>query len=147
VVEEGDTAPQGPPPVADPLQMYQAAYLDYTKGNYDLALMGFKDYIASFPDGEFAGNAQYWIGESLYSLGHYSESLIEFEKVLGNYPQSPKASGAMLKKGYCFDALGRADDARVAYEKVIAAFPSSEAAKLATERLKPKVRGQVPQTR
>ncbi len=145
--EYGADAGQGAPPVSDPLQLYQAAYLDYTKGNYELALMGFKDYLSSFPDGEFAGNAQYWIGESLYSLGQYKEALIEFEKVLGSYPDSPKAPGAMLKKGFCFEALGRADDAKAAYEKVIGAYPSSEAARLAAEKLKPRARGQVPERR
>jgi len=136
-------ASSAPPPVSDPAELYQAAYLDYTKGNYALALSGFKDYLASFPDGEFAGNAQYWIGESLYSLGQYKEALIEFDKVLGDHPLSPKAPGAMLKKGFCFDALGREDDARNTYKKVIDTYPSSDAARIAADRLKPVTRGQV----
>jgi len=138
-----DVVSSAPPPVSDPAEMYQAAYLDYTKGNYALALSGFKDYLNSFPDGEFAGNAQYWIGESLYSLGQYKESLIEFDKVLGDHPLSPKAPGAMLKKGFCFDALGRDDDARATYQRVIDTYPASDAARIAADRLRPVTRGQV----
>jgi tol-pal system protein YbgF len=146
--EEGQAAGEGgvssaPPPVSDPAELYQAAYLDYTKGNYALALSGFKDYLTSFPDGEFAGNAQYWIGESLYSLGQYKEALIEFDKVLADHPLSPKAPGAMLKKGFCFDAIGRGDDARSTYQKVIDTYPASDAARIAADRLKPRTRGQV----
>jgi tol-pal system protein YbgF len=132
------------PPVGDPLQLYQSAYLDYTKGNYELAMMGFKDYLSSFPDGEFAGNSQYWIGESLYSLGHYNEALIEFDRVLEKYPQSPKAPGALLKEGLSFEALGKGDSAKSAYTELVNKYPSSDAAKLAAEKMNPKKRGQVP---
>lgn len=133
----------GVPPVADPAELYQSAYLDYTKGNYELAMSGFKDYLTSFPDGEFAGNAQYWIGESLYSLGHYKEAIIEFEKVLNDYPDSTKAPGAMLKKGVCYDALKNPEAAKAVYIKLIDKYPSSDAAKLAADRMNPKKRGQV----
>lgn len=139
----GGTEGSAVPPVGDPLQLYQSAYLDYTKGNYELAMMGFKDYLSSFPDGEFAGNSQYWIGESLYSLGHYSEALIEFERVLEKYPQSPKAPGALLKEGLSFEALGKGDAAKAAYAELVKKYPSSDAAKLATEKMNPKKRGQV----
>lgn len=125
-------------PAGDPNQMYQAAYLDYTKGNYDLAVSGFREYLKSFPDAEFAGNAQYWVGESLYSLGKYAEAVAEFEKVIKSYPASSKVPGAMLKIGYCFDALKKPKEAKAAYGELIKKYPASEAAKLAEERLKKK---------
>lgn len=125
-------------PAGDPNQMYQSAYLDYTKGNYDLAVSGFSEYLKSFPDAEFAGNAQYWVGESLYSLGKYDEAVAEFEKVVTNYPSSSKVPGAMLKRGYCFDALNKSKEAKAAYGELIKKYPASEAAKLAEERLKRK---------
>lgn len=125
-------------PAGDPNQMYQSAYLDYTKGNYDLAVSGFREYLKAFPDAEFAGNAQYWVGESLYSLGKYDEAVTEFDKVIKGYPASSKVPGAMLKKGYCFDALKKSKDAKAAYGELINKYPASEAAKLAEERLKKK---------
>ncbi len=125
-------------PAGDPNQMYQAAYLDYTKGNFDLAVSGFREYLKSFPDAEFAGNAQYWVGESLYSLGKYDEAIPEFDKVIKGYPASSKVPGAMLKKGYCFDALKKPKEAKAAFGELIKKYPASEAAKLAEERLKKK---------
>ncbi len=125
-------------PAGDPNQMYQAAYLDYTKGNYDLAVSGFREYLKSFPDAEFAGNAQYWVGESLYSLGKYDEAIAEFNKVIKSYPASSKVPGAMLKRGYCFDALKKPKEAKAAYGELIKKYPASEAAKIAEERLKKK---------
>ncbi|MGA2192896.1 MAG: tol-pal system protein YbgF [Nitrospirota bacterium] len=124
------------PTAGDPNQMYQAAYLDFTKGNYDVAVAEFQEFLRAYPDAEFAGNAQYWIGESLYSQGKYNEALAEFDKVINNYPDSTKVPGAMLKKGYTLDALKRPSDAEAVYNSLIKKFPASEAAKLASERLK-----------
>ncbi len=139
---QGQPQPQTPAPTpapeGDPNQIYQAAYLDYTKGNYDLAIAGFKDYLSKFPDAEFAGNAQYWIAESLYSMGKYDEAVPEFDKVITKYASSMKVPGALLKKGYALDALKRHKDAKEAYQELIKKYPDSEAAKLAEERLKKK---------
>jgi len=138
-----DTGEENPPPVDDPIILYNAAYMDYTKGNYELALMGFKDYLKSFPDGELAANSQYWIGESLYSMGHYTQAIIEFEKVITNYPKSPKVPAAILKKGYCFEKLGRNDDAMASFREVVEKYPSSEPAGIAEQKLNPPRRGVV----
>jgi len=130
--------------ISDPTKLYQGAYLDYTKGNYDVAIAELREYLKAFPDGEFTGNAQYWIGESLYSLGKYDEAGAEFDKVVQKYPDSPKVAGAILKQGFCFDALNKPAEAKAAYELVMKKYPDSEAAKLASEKLKPKSRGKVP---
>jgi TolA-binding protein len=59
---------QSPPPVSPPTglspqEVYNTAYADYLKGNFDLAMDGFKIYRDSFPDSPLADNALYWIGE------------------------------------------------------------------------------------
>lgn len=127
----GATAP-------DPNQMYHQAYLDYTNGNYDIAVSEFREYLKDFPDAEYAGNAQFWIGESLYSMKKYNDALPEFEKVIKNYPNSSKAADALVKKGYTLAALKRPLEAKAAYAEVIKKYPGTDAAKLAAERLKRK---------
>ncbi len=120
----------------DTNQMYHQAYLDYTNGNYDIAVGEFREYLKDFPDAAYAGNAQFWIGESLYSMKKYSDALPEFDKVIKNYPQSMKVPDAMVKKGYTLDALERPEEAKKIYAEVVKKFPDSDAAKLAEERLK-----------
>jgi len=40
-----------PAPTSDnPMEVYQAAYRDYQRGNYDLALAGFHDFLAKYPN-------------------------------------------------------------------------------------------------
>ncbi|MGH7361979.1 MAG: hypothetical protein ACREJI_10250, partial [Candidatus Methylomirabilales bacterium] len=50
------------PPGATPDEVYKAALNDYTRGNYDLAISGFKTYLQLFPKTSLVGNAQYWLG-------------------------------------------------------------------------------------
>jgi tol-pal system protein YbgF len=127
----GTTAP-------DPNQMYHQAYLDYTNGNYEIAVSEFREYLKDFPDAEFAGNAQFWIGESLYSMKKYDDALVELENVIENYPNSSKVADALVKEGYALDALKRPKEAKKAYAEVIKKYPDSDAAKLAAQRLKKK---------
>ncbi|MDH3404566.1 MAG: hypothetical protein OEP45_13170, partial [Acidobacteriota bacterium] len=47
----------------DPGALYEAARADYVRGNYELAILGFNQYLEHFPDSELADNARYWIGE------------------------------------------------------------------------------------
>src|SRR5712664_2067081 len=57
-------APAAPPPA--PRELYSQAYADFARGNYDLAIAGFNEYIKAYPNTDFTDNAQYWIGECLY---------------------------------------------------------------------------------
>jgi len=126
-----------PAPVNEnPMELYQAAYRDYQRGNYDLALAGFRDFLARYPESELAANAEYWIGESLYSQKKYSEAIEEFNRVVNKYPKSDKAPGALLKKGYAYLAINDRPRAIVQFQYVVHEYPSSRESALAKDRLK-----------
>jgi len=126
-----------PAPTSDnPMEVYQAAYRDYQRGNYDLALAGFHDFLAKYPNSELSSNAEYWIGESLYSQKKYSEAIEQFNGVVNKYPKSDKAPGALLKKGYAYLALNDRPRAIVQFQYVVHEYPSSREAALAKDRLK-----------
>src|SRR2546425_7885470 len=44
-----------------PREFYVRAYEHFVVGQYDLAMQGFKDYIARYPQTDFTDNTQYWI--------------------------------------------------------------------------------------
>ena len=126
-----------PAPVSEnPMEVYQAAYRDYQRGNYDLALAGFRDFLARYPDSELAANAEYWIGESLYSQKKYSEAIDEFNRVVNKYPKSDKAPGALLKKGYAYLAINDRPRAIVQFQYVVHEYPNSRESALAKDRLR-----------
>jgi tol-pal system protein YbgF len=132
----GTTATAQPTMSENPMEVYQAAYRDYQRGNYDLALAGFRDFLARYPDSELAANSEYWIGESLYSQKKYSEAIEEFNRVVNKYPKSDKAPGALLKKGYAYLAINDRPRAIVQFQYVVHEYPNSRESALAKDRLK-----------
>ncbi len=128
----GDTLAVG---FAEARRAYTNAYTDMSTGNYDLALMGFEEFLRNFPDSELSDNAQYWIGECYYAREQYPEAYEAFKKVLDVYPQGDKVPSALLKAGYCASALSQRDEARAYLTAVVERFPLSDEARLAEERL------------
>ena len=120
----------------DPMQTYQAAYRDYQRGNYDLAIAGFRDFITRNPNSDLADNAAYWIGECLFSQKKYREAIKQFDTVVTRYPQSDKVAGALLKKGYSYISLGERAQGVVQLQYVIHEHPNTQEAALARQRLK-----------
>jgi tol-pal system protein YbgF len=129
-------APAAPPPAA-PRELYSQAYADYARGNYDLAVQGFTEYIKNYPDTDFTDNAQYWIGECLCGKKQYAEAIEAWNTLFRDYPSSDKLPDARVKKGMALEKLGRRSQALVEYRYVVDRFPNSPAARIARERLNP----------
>jgi tol-pal system protein YbgF len=128
-------APSAPAPA--PRELYSQAYADYARGNYDLAIQGFTEYIRNYPGTDFTDNAQYWIGECLYSKKMYEESIESWNVLFKDYPASDKVPDGRVKKGMALERLGRKSQALVEYRYVVDRFPNSQAARIARERLTP----------
>lgn len=147
--EEAKPAPKEPakptpevkaPPVAaptmSPQEAYSVAYNDYLKGNYDLAVEGFKLYRQQFPDSPLADNALYWIGECRYSQRKFEEAIDAFDELILTYPQGDKAAAALLKKGLSFVELGRKPEALAALKLLVAKYPLEEEARIAQDKIR-----------
>lgn len=119
----------------DPAALYQTAYNDYLRGNYDLAILGFRQYLDEFPETGLAANAVYWIGECHLAKGEHSRAIMEFNTLLDQYPRSDKAAGALLKKGYAYIDAGQQQAGIVQLQSLLQRFPGSSEASLATQRL------------
>lgn len=120
----------------DPKQMYDTAYLDITRGNYDLAIAGFREFLKLYPASSLADNSQYWIGEGLYAQKKYGEARAEFDKVITQYPNQDKAAAAYYKSGLCQRELGNKTGAREKWLALAKKYPKSPEAKLAQDRIK-----------
>ncbi len=125
----------GSAPVSDPRAMYDVAYNDYLRGNYDLAIGGFEQYLANFPDTDLADNAAYWIGESYFSQGEYNDAVQEFQRILSDFPRSDKRASAMLKAGYAYLELGDRRRGVAQLQQVLRDHPGTDEADLARQRL------------
>lgn len=128
--------PQHQQVAADPKALYEAAYSDYVRGSYDLAIRQFQEYLSNFPETDLSDNAAYWIGECYYRQRKYKQAITAFERVLDDYSTSDKVPSAMLKKGYSHLELGEKTPGQAALQRVIRDYPKSDEASLARQRLR-----------
>ncbi|HET7706296.1 MAG TPA: tol-pal system protein YbgF [Thermoanaerobaculia bacterium] len=123
-------------PAENPVDVYQAAYRDYQRGNFDLAISGFRDFITQSPNSDLADNAAYWIGESLFSQQKYPEAIAQFDSVVTQYPRSDKVPGALLKKGFSYLNINERAQGIVQLQYVVHEHPNAPEAALARQRLR-----------
>jgi len=119
----------------NPEQLFAAAYADYTRGNYDLALSEFRQYVETYPGSELSDNAQYWIGEILHAQRKFAESVNEFEKVMTVNPKGDKAPAALYKRGLVLLEMGNRQTAIEQLVAVVKNYPRTPEASLATQKL------------
>lgn len=119
----------------DPEELYRAARADYGRGDYELAVEGFQEFIRRFPDSELTDNARYWLGESRWAQRDFGGALAAFDEVLQLHPNGDKAADAGLKRGLCLIEMNRMADGIIQLQHVKDANPGTPAARLAREKL------------
>ncbi|MFL6278237.1 MAG: tol-pal system protein YbgF [Blastocatellia bacterium] len=119
----------------NPDQLFAAAYGDYSRGNYDLAISEFRQYVETYPTSEMADNAQYWIGEAFYAKKQLAEAIAEFDKVINIFSKGDKVPAARLKKGLALMDQGQTEAARAEFQAIIKWHPRSNEAQLARQQL------------
>lgn len=123
------------PPVGDEKQQYQQAYEALRNGHTAQAIAEFNALLGKNPKGEYANNAQYWLGEA-YRVNQDTDSARKaFNSVIENYPGSSKVPDALLKLGTIEAEQKNAVKAREYLTRVTVDFPSSTAARLAAKKL------------
>jgi len=132
-----------------PQDLYQASYIDFSKGNYALAIDGFREFLRRYPDHAQASNAQYWIGEGYAAMAQqYTNSgqheratdalqraVQEFRKVVANYPRGDRAPTALYKEALTLVELKQPALAQARLQYLVDNFPQAEEIPLARERL------------
>lgn len=114
---------------------YSAAYADFTRGSYALAIAGFEEFLGKHPDSELSDNAQFWIAESHFSQGDYDTAAAQYDLVIQRYPKGDRVPAAYLKMGLCLMETDRTAEGVVLLQHLIQTYPTSEEAALARDRL------------
>lgn len=115
--------------------LYQTAYETLRNGHNTRAIAAFKAFLIKFPNGEYADNSQYWLGEA-YKVNQDLNSAKEaFTKVVNQYSGSSKVADALLKLGYIELEQGNEVKARDYFTQVTVSHPGSTAAHLANKKL------------
>ncbi len=123
--------------------LYDLAYRHMSSKNYVAAITEFKDLLWQYPEGTYAPNAYYWLGE-IYLLQWQQQrensSLLtqakeSFNTVLQSFPEHHKAIDALLKLGFIELDQENWLQAKELLSKVVAENPGTSRARLAEARL------------
>ena len=137
------------PPGTQASDLYQTAYIDFTRGHYNLAIAAFREYIRLYPGTPLAEKAQYWIGESHFSLAkthqgrgetdkavqEFERAVQEFRAVAITYPRGDRVPSALYKEALALAELGQLPLAEARLQFLLDQFPSTEEAAQAKDEL------------
>jgi len=114
---------------------YRAAYALVRNQEFGDAVTAFKQFLERFPDGRYAANAHYWLGELYLVLQPPDPEAARqsFMLLLDQYPGNAKEPDALYKLGRVHYIKGNRDRSREFLDRVIRQYPESSAAGLAKE--------------
>jgi len=118
-----------------PQKLFDAARGDYFAGQYDLAILGFADYVKSFPRSDMADDAQVNICSAYVADGKPDKAVEACDLAIRNYPTGDKIPEAYYRKGLALSTLKDIAGARAAWEEIVKRFPDSQEASLARQGL------------
>ncbi len=114
---------------------YNVAFDALKAGRYDESARLFQGFLEQYPNGVYAPNALYWLGESYYATRNFQLAEAQFRDLVARYPTHDKAAGGLLKLGLAQFGQGDAAKAEQTLEQVASRFPGSDAARTAQDRL------------
>ena len=123
---------------ADPAKekLYYDAAFDLIKAkDFDKASQAFAAFLRKYPNSQYAGNAQYWLGEVNLAKGDLQGAGQAFAKVSQLYPKHPKVPDSLYKLADVERRLGHTDKVKGILQQVVAQYPGTSAAQLAQRDL------------
>ncbi|MFJ4371731.1 tol-pal system protein YbgF [Pseudomonas japonica] len=139
----GNTAAPANPPAAssepgDPAKekLYYDAAFDLIKAkDFDKAAQAFNAFLRKYPNSQYAGNAQYWLGEVNLAKGDLQGAGQAFAKVSQLYPKHNKVPDSLYKLADVERRLGHTDRVKGILQQVVTQYPGTSAAQLAQRDL------------
>lgn len=123
---------------ADPAReklLYEAAFDQVKARDFEKAEMAFSAFLRRYPNSDYAGNAQYWLGEVYLVQGNLDSAGQAFAKVISQYSGHRKEADALYKLAEVERRLGNKDKAADLYQEVLSKHPDAAAAQLARREL------------
>ncbi|WP_064119109.1 tol-pal system protein YbgF [Pseudomonas fluorescens] len=135
------TAAQAPAASSEPgdpakEKLYYDAAFDLIKAkDFDKASQAFAAFLRKYPNSQYAGNAQYWLGEVNLAKGDLQGAGQAFAKVSQLYPKHAKVPDSLYKLADVERRLGHTDKVKGILQQVVAQYPGTSAAQLAQRDL------------
>ncbi|MDI2591604.1 tol-pal system protein YbgF [Pseudomonas sp. N3-W] len=137
----GAVAAQAPAASSEPgdpakEKLYYDAAFDLIKAkDFDKASQAFAAFLRKYPNSQYAGNAQYWLGEVNLAKGDLQGAGQAFAKVSQLYPKHAKVPDSLYKLADVERRLGHTDKVKGILQQVVSQYPGTSAAQLAQRDL------------
>jgi len=117
-------------------KLYYDAAFDLIKAkDFDKASLAFAAFLRKYPNSQYAGNAQYWLGEVNLAKGDLQGAGQAFAKVSQLYPKHAKVPDSLYKLADVERRLGHTDRVKGILQQVVSQYPGTSAAQLAQRDL------------
>jgi len=129
------------PPGQEEKTLYETALELIRNRQYDLAITQLREVIAQYPDGTYAPNAYYWLGE-VYAAKpdpDYEKARQALAQVISFFPDHRKVPDASFKLGKVYNLMGDCARATVILNQVIEQHRGTSVSKLAESYLRDNV--------
>lgn len=113
------------PGAAGPL--FAEAKLRLTQFDHAGAEEAFRAFLEQFADDPQAGEAQYWLGETLYQQGAYAEAGAAYTLMIQKYPDDLRAPDALVKLARAMRLVGESERACAALSALPQRYPDASA--------------------
>lgn len=114
---------------------YDAAFDLIKQKDFDKASQAFNAFLRKYPNSQYAGNAQYWLGEVNLAKGDLQGASQAFAQVSQKYPKHSKVPDSLYKLADVERRMGHTDKVKGILQQVITQYPGTSAAQLAQRDL------------
>lgn len=121
--------------IADEGLSYAYAYELIENKQYDKASSEMARYLSQYPNGTYAANAHYWLGELYLKANQLEKAKAAFNEVVTKYKDSHKASASLYKLAIIYNAEQQTDKAKELLTAIQQQYPNSSSARLAQIKL------------
>lgn len=130
------TEAQAPAAVsAEDERAYNAAVLDYNRGNYPLAAEGLELFLKTYPQSVKRPDALFFLGLCHYNQRAFDKAQAAFDRIIKEHAASPQFLPARLKRAQCLLKQGLKPAALKAFRELVDGFPGSAEARTAQQEL------------
>lgn len=124
-----------PAVVAEDERAYNAAVLDYNRGNYPLAAEGLELFLKTYPQSARRPDAFFFMGLCHYNQRAFDKAQAAFDRIIKDHAASPQFLPAKLKRAQSLLKQGLKPAAVKAFRELVDGFSGSAEARTAQQEL------------
>jgi len=127
----GTPAAQVVPP---PEEIHRQTYLDFSRGEFQLALEESEVFLDEYPDHRLLQEVLFIRGECFMEQEKYFDALKEFSRILQDFPSGGRVPAALLRMAIAYESIGEREIAAGIVRRLVREHPYSGEAAVAEDR-------------